>query len=54
LSQPIYRKLFGNLLEKYPIAKRLEKQGAFIGMHQGLADEDMFFIADTIKEHLKK
>lgn len=53
LSQPIYRKLFGNLLEQYPVAKRLEKQGAFVGMHQGLTDEDMFFIADTIKEYFK-
>ena len=53
LSQPIYRKLLGNLLEQYPVAKRLEKQGAFVGMHQGLTDEDMFFIADTIKEYFK-
>jgi CDP-6-deoxy-D-xylo-4-hexulose-3-dehydrase len=52
LSQPVYRKLFPGMAGKYPVASRLEKQGAFIGMHQGLTDEDMFFIADTIREGL--
>ena len=52
LSQPIYKKLFPGMADKYSVASRLEKQGAFIGMHQGLTDEDMFFIADTIEEGL--
>lgn len=52
LSQPVYRKMFPGMAEKYPVASLLEKQGAFIGMHQGLTDEDMFFIADTIREGL--
>ena len=53
LSQPVYRRLFPGLAEQYTVASRLEKQGAFIGMHQGLEDEDMFFIADTLKEYFK-
>jgi dTDP-4-amino-4,6-dideoxygalactose transaminase len=52
LSQPVYRRLFPGLAQQYPVAQRMEKQGFFIGMHQGLEDEDMFFIADIIKEHL--
>jgi dTDP-4-amino-4,6-dideoxygalactose transaminase len=52
LSQPIYKKLFPGLAEQYPVASRLEKQGAFIGIHQGLTLEDMHFIANTIAEGL--
>jgi perosamine synthetase len=52
LSQPVYRRLFPGLAQQYPVAQCMEKQGFFIGMHQGLEDEDMFFIADIIKEHL--
>jgi len=52
LSQPVYKRLFPGMAEKYPVASYLEKQGAFIGMHQGLEDEDMFFVADTIEEGL--
>ena len=48
LSQPAYKKLFPGMLEKYPVAQRLEKQGFFIGMHQGLTGADMHFIAHTI------
>ena len=52
LSQPIYKKLFPGLAEQYPVASRLEKQGAFIGIHQGLTLEDMHFVANTIAEGL--
>lgn len=52
LSQPVYRKLFPGMAEKYPVASRLEKQGAFIGIHQGLTPADMHFVAQTIAEGL--
>jgi CDP-6-deoxy-D-xylo-4-hexulose-3-dehydrase len=52
LSQPIYKRLFPGTAEKYPVASRLEKQGFFIGMHQGLTPADMHFVAQTIAEGL--
>jgi perosamine synthetase len=52
LSQPVYQKLFPGLAKQYPVARRLEKQGAFIGIHQGLTLADMHFIAQTIAEGL--
>lgn len=52
LSQPIYRRLFPGLAEQYPVASRLEKQGAFVGMHQGMTGADVHFIAHTIAEGL--
>jgi perosamine synthetase len=52
LSQPVYKKLFPGLAERYPVASRLEKQGAFIGIHQGLIAADIHFAAETIAEGL--
>jgi perosamine synthetase len=52
LSQPVYRKLFPGMAEQYPVASRLEKQGAFIGIHQGLTPADMHFIAQVVAEGL--
>ena len=52
LSQPVYRKLFPGMIEKYTVAKSLEKQGFFIGSHQGLYNRDIHFIAKTITEGL--
>jgi len=34
------------------VAKSLEKQGFFIGSHQGLYNRDIHFIAKTITEGL--
>jgi perosamine synthetase len=51
LSQPIYRRLFPGMAEKYPVAQFLEKQGFFIGCHQGLTTEDIMYAADTIAEY---
>lgn len=47
LSQPVYRRLFPGMAEKYPVAQLLESKGFFIGMHQGLSLEDMHFVANT-------
>lgn len=49
LSQPIYRRLFPGLEDKYPVAKHLSEHGFFVGMHQGLTREDIEYIAEEIK-----
>lgn len=50
LSQPIYQRLFPGLEDEYPVAKRIAKQGFFIGMHQGLNTEDMDYISEVFHE----
>lgn len=47
LSQPIYKRLFPGLNEKYPVAKRLGEQGFFIGMHQNLSTADINYISEV-------
>ena len=53
LSQPVYQKLFPGLAEKYPVASLLEKQGLFIGMHQGLMYREIRYIADVISSYFQ-
>ena len=50
LSQPIYKKLFPRLDVQFPVARRLARQGFFIGIHQGLTTEDLDYVSDKIHE----
>jgi dTDP-4-amino-4,6-dideoxygalactose transaminase len=47
LNQPVYRRLFGDLEPRYPVAARLNRCGFFIGCHQGLSAADMEYVADA-------
>ena len=53
LNQPIYKKLFGNLEDKYPIAKELNNNGFYIGCHQYLNDEDIHYVINKFHEFYK-
>jgi dTDP-4-amino-4,6-dideoxygalactose transaminase len=53
LSQPVYKKIFPGLDEKYPIAQNLARNGALIGIHQNLTEEDIQYISDTIHGYFK-
>lgn len=39
LGQPVYRKLFGDILPDYPVAHFLDRCGFYIGCHQYVTDE---------------
>lgn len=54
LSQPIYRQLFPALEQQYPVAEKLARQGFFIGMHQGLVDEDIMYVSDVVHRYFKE
>lgn len=54
INQPIYRKLFGNLDRKYPIAKHVNENGFYIGCHQGLTSEDLRYIIKIFDEFFTK
>jgi perosamine synthetase len=41
LNQPIYRRLFGDLEPRYPVSRRLNESGFYIGCHQYLSDQDV-------------
>jgi len=50
LTQPVYRRLFPGLDADYPTAKYLGEQGFFIGIHQGLNEDDIKYVSDVIHD----
>ncbi len=54
LSQPIYRKLFPNLEQQYPIAQHLAMRGFYIGSHQGVLPTDLLYISNVLHEYFEK
>ncbi|MBI4227464.1 MAG: DegT/DnrJ/EryC1/StrS family aminotransferase [Candidatus Omnitrophica bacterium] len=47
LNQPYYRRLFGDLEDRYPVAKHLNHHGFYIGCHQGLTREDLDYVVEA-------
>lgn len=48
LDQSIYRDMFGDIEDEYPIAKWINKSGLYIGCHPFLSDNDV----DHVIEHI--
>ena len=54
LNQPIYMKLFGNIENKYPVAKWINENGFYIGCHQYLGREELDYIIDKFHEFYER
>jgi len=54
LNQPIYKKLFGDLEKKYPVAQWVNNNGFYIGCHQKLAKKEMDYMVAVFKDFFKK
>ena len=50
LSQPIYRRLFGDIEREYPVAERIDRKGFYIGCHQGLGRQELDYIVSKFDE----
>lgn len=53
LSQPIYKKLFGDIEDKYPVAKHLVSNGFIIGSHPYITDSDIKYLENLFYTFLK-
>jgi len=54
LSQPIYKKLFGDQQRHYPIAKMLVERGFIIGCHPYIKHIDCVYINQVFSQFFKK
>ena len=54
LSQPIYKKLFGNIESRYPVAQMLVKRGFIIGSHPYISQQDIDYLHKLIEKYLEK
>lgn len=51
LNQPIYKKIFGSIENKFPNAKKIREHGFYLGCHQNLNSDDLEYIVATIKNY---
>lgn len=54
LTQPIYKKLFGNIAQKFPVALHVSERGFYIGCHQELEKNDLDYILTVFADFFKK
>lgn len=54
INQPVYKRMFGDIENKYPIAKTINKQGFIIGCHQDLTKEDLDYVIDKFSKFFKR
>lgn len=54
LNQPIYKRIFGDIASKYPVANDINDHGFYIGCHHGLEEAEMLEMANIIKEYCKQ
>ncbi len=54
INQPIYKRLYGNLEEHYPVAKWINNSGFYIGCHSYMSDEEINFILDAFHNYFRK
>lgn len=47
INQPIYRDLFGNLDEDYPVAANLNANAFYIGSHPQISDEEVDYVIEV-------
>ncbi|MHB8731312.1 MAG: DegT/DnrJ/EryC1/StrS family aminotransferase [bacterium] len=48
LSQPFYRRLFGPLAARYPVAQWVTQNGFYVGCHPGLTRRELDFIIEQM------
>lgn len=53
LTQPVYRKLFGDAIDQYPNAKAIHAGAFYIGCHQEITAEDVDYVVDVVADYYK-
>ena len=49
LNQPLYRDMYGNLEDSYPVAKNISRKGFYVGCHHGLGDDELVYMGSIFK-----
>lgn len=54
LNQPLYRKIFGNIEDSYPIAKELNSRAFIVGCHHDLSSQELRYMVKVFDEFFEK
>ncbi len=53
ISQPFYRKMYGDLEKRYPVAARIDRSGFYVGCHPVLGRAELDLIAEAVHDYFK-
>jgi len=53
LNQPVYKKLFGDLESKFPVAKNLNRSAFYIGCHQYITESDADYVIEQFRAYFR-
>ncbi len=54
LNQPIYKKIFGDIEKEYPVAKFINNNGFYVGIHHGLSNSAIEYLIKVITNYLSE
>jgi len=54
LAQPFYRRLFGRIEAKYPVARWVTRNGFYVGCHPSLGRKELDFIIEQVHVFFKR
>jgi dTDP-4-amino-4,6-dideoxygalactose transaminase len=54
INQPIYRRLFGNLENVFPVAKWINDSGFYIGCHSYMSNDEISFVVDSFHNFFRQ
>ncbi len=53
LNQPIYKSLFGDIEKSYPVARKLNRSGFYIGCHPYMTIEDTDYVIEVFRDFFR-
>ena len=53
INQPIYRQIFGNLDDEFPVAANLNKNAFYIGCHPDISDEEVEYVIEKFHQFFR-
>jgi perosamine synthetase len=53
LNQPVYKKLFGDIESRYPVAKSLNRSAFYIGCHQYMTENDADYVIEQFRAYFR-
>lgn len=53
LNQPVYKKMFGDIEAKFPVAKGLNRSAFYIGCHQYMTENDADYVIAQFREYFR-
>lgn len=54
INQPIYREMFGDMDEEFPVAKWVNENAFYIGCHSYMDDEEIDFVINAFSDYFKE